>query len=149
MAKKFIELLEAAALIILTAACVVGVMKHLDSHKDEPTEDTPIVEELPEEELPGDELPGEDGLLSLTINFYNSSRTPVTIKYEEGMTWEEWCNSEYNTFGAYMDAVYVNFDFDGEIANLYFIGNRIPGEYPPDVVPSDIISDNVIFNNID
>ena len=27
------------------------------------------------------------------------------ISYEEGMTWEEWCESEYNTYSFYLNAV--------------------------------------------
>ena len=85
MAKKFIEFIEAAALIILTAACVVGVMKHLDSHTDEPKEDTPIVEELPNEEEPGEETPE---ILTFTVS-------SNTYEYVDGMTWKEWGESEY------------------------------------------------------
>ena len=43
MAKKFIEFLEAAALIILTGVIVVGVMKYIDT-KEEPKEETPVVD---------------------------------------------------------------------------------------------------------
>ena len=85
MAKKFIEWIEAVSLIILTAACVIGVTKHLDSHKEEPKEDTPIVEELPNEEEPGEETPE---ILTFTVG-------SDTYEYVDGMTWADWGNSEY------------------------------------------------------
>lgn len=90
MVKKFIEFLEAALLIILTAACVVGVTKHLDSHKGEPTEDTPIVEEV--ETL---------SIVVSTKNYeeYFGGKSEIVFEYEEGMTIAEWVESDYNTFG--------------------------------------------------
>lgn len=34
--------------------------------------------------------------ITYALNVYN-------VQYEIGMTWEEWCNSEYNTIGAYVN----------------------------------------------
>ena len=41
-----------------------------------------------------------------------------TYSFEEGMTWEQWVNSEYNTIGAYanFDGIWVGYN-----ASLYFI----------------------------
>ena len=86
MLKKFIEFLEASALIILTAACVVGVIKHLDYRTEEPNEETPIIDELPgENEVP--EVNREVKTLSIDCG--------GSISYEEGMTWGEWLESNH------------------------------------------------------
>ena len=127
MAKKFIELIEAAALIILTAACVVGVMKHLDSHKDEPTEDTPIVEEVE--------------ILSLTIVDISGMEDSITISFEKGMTWREWVYSDYNELGLKLDdSEYYNciVTFDGNY--IYEMSNKPINEH---------ISDSVIDVNLE
>lgn len=92
MAKKFIEFIEAAALIILTAACVIGVSKHLDSHKDEPKEETPIVEEVPE---------------VLTLEIKVNGGEAFTIEFEEGMTWGEWLESDYNNALFYAEGNFI------------------------------------------
>ena len=93
MAKKFIEFLEAAALIILTGVIVLGVIKYIDS-KEELKEEDPIVDV----EQGGDETPNEDeGPLLITATlFYQGEHTDYeTMQYEDGMTWGEWLVSEY------------------------------------------------------
>ena len=85
MARKFIEFLEAAALIILTGVIVVGVIKYIDT-KEEPKEETPIVEESVTKTF---KLITEDESFEYT--------------YEEGMTWAEWFESDYNTAFYYQD----------------------------------------------
>ena len=54
---------------------------------------------------------------------YKPSDAPltITITAEEGMTWGEWCESEYNTFGFYNDKIVQEFQtvMDGN-------GNRYP-----------------------
>lgn len=98
MAKKFIEFLEAAALIIITGVIVVGVYKYVDS-KEEPKEETPIVEEAPGDEEPdGDETPEEPVILSFTVSHHDQE---YTYNFEEGMTWEEFLASDYNTNGVF------------------------------------------------
>ena len=83
MAKKFMEFLEAAAIIVLTAVLVVGVINYVKTteHNDE----TPVVE--------GAEI------LSLTIVDISGMEDSYTISFEKGMTWREWINSEYNDLG--------------------------------------------------
>ena len=72
MAKKFIEFLEAAALIILTGVIVVGVIKYVDS-KGESKEDDPIVDVEP----------------TKSISISGPATLKLTFEYYEGMTWEE------------------------------------------------------------
>ena len=71
MAKKFIEFLEAAALIILTGVIVVGVMKYVDT-KEEPKEEDPIVETT-----------------TATISIGGPGTVTLEFEYTEGMTWGE------------------------------------------------------------
>ena len=89
MVKKIIEFIEAAALIILTAACVVGGMKYLDYRTEEPKEDTPIVEEVE--------------ILKFTITDYYDGE--LEFEFEEGMTWGQWLASEYNTKYEYYEVI--------------------------------------------
>lgn len=37
----------------------------------------------------------------------NFDGTETTYEFEEGMTWSEWCESEYNTIGAHIDEVLI------------------------------------------
>ena len=100
MAKKFIEFIEAAAIIVLTAVLVVGVINYLGT--TEPKDETPV----------GDTLPGDEPVIStltITGNEY-FSLDDFTITYEDGMTWEEWVNSEYNEFGFVIMSDYVGYE---------------------------------------
>ena len=80
MAKKFIEFLEAAALIILTGVIVVGVMKYVDT-KEEPKEEDQIVDTEPKEEI-------YEVKVNSTGPSFAVNETKI-LKYEEGITWEE------------------------------------------------------------
>lgn len=45
----------------------------------------------------------------------------TTYQAEEGMTWAEWCGSEYDTNGAYIDSagkVYPNSNLHGSLAGV-------------------------------
>lgn len=96
MAKKFIEFIEAAAIIVLTAVLVVGVINYAKTN-DEQKEETPIVE--------GAEI------LTLTVTTMDE---PITITYEKGMTWREWVASDYNNFGVYEQ------HYDDGDSSIYF-----------------------------
>ena len=120
MAKKFIEFIEAVALIILTAVLVVGVYKYIDTSDNE-KEENPVVDVEPG----GDELPGEDNgteeepvIITATV-YYQGEIADFdgisTIQYEEGMTWAEWVESEYNKFGFYIH------DLDGAVFSTYSV----------------------------
>ena len=54
-----------------------------------------------EEDPIEDVLPGEDVIETKTLTITNDAELPghddITILYEEGMTWEEFVNSNYNT----------------------------------------------------
>ena len=53
-------------------------------------------------------------LLSTTIMLYD---TAYSINFEEGMTWNEWVGSSYNTFGLYADSQtqYIYYSSDSQI----------------------------------
>ena len=84
MAKKFIEFIEAAAIIVLTAVLVVGVINYVKTteHNDE----TPVVE--------------EDVTPTFTLI---TGAEEITLEFEEGTTWEDWFNSSYNTVFNYSE----------------------------------------------
>ena len=118
MAKKFIEFLEAAALIILTGVIVVGVMKYVDT-KEEPKEEDPIVEENQ----------GLEEVTLLEIKYYSDiadNNTFITLTFEEGMTWADWVESKYNTHGFSIDDYYI-LDNNSEPV-MYYSDSVMPGE---------------------
>ena len=43
-----------------------------------------------------------------TFTFYVPWEETYTLEYEEGMTWSEWCASEYNTIGIYINEEHYN-----------------------------------------
>lgn len=104
MAKKFIEFLEAAALIILTAVAVIGVMKYVDS-KEEAKDETPIVDVEAEKEII------EVQVQTSGPGFVDGSNS-IKLKYYDGITWEEFM--ELN-----VDLIASNnsFDEDGYLTN--------------------------------
>lgn len=69
---------------------------------------------------------------------YNVDDKTVTLKANYGMTWEEWCNSEYNTIGAR-----INPD-NGQVLHLYDDGNEHSISYAEDrrVNSYDVIEKN-------
>ena len=60
--------------------------------------------------ITGPEEVEESSLITFTINFYDffGTLTQETVcKAEEGMTWEEWVNSEYNNINCYIKDNYI------------------------------------------
>ena len=49
--------------------------------------------------------------LQMTINFANNAYDPYEINYVEGMTWDEWVKSMYNTIGATINTDNSNADY--------------------------------------
>ena len=70
--------------------------------------------------------------------YYNVDNKTVPLKANYGMTWEEWCNSEYNTIGAR-----INPD-NGQVLHLYDDGNEHSISYADDrrVNSYDVIEKN-------
>lgn len=132
MARKFIEFLEAAALIILTGVIVIGVMKYIDT-KEEVKEEDPIVEVEPGT----DEEQGADEIISLTIIDNSDVYENKTIQYVKGMTWGEFINSEYNTDG-------LEFSEDYIIADGFTLYVLIEDEETM-INPSDLIDNNLNY----
>ena len=100
------KLLENVILLLITAILVLGIYNYVKSI-EEPKEEDPIVDVLPDDEQPGenetpgtDVEPGEDENISTIVIYGSDSSRDLTIQYEEGMTWGDWLNSKYNTFGA-------------------------------------------------
>ena len=118
------NLLENVILLLVTAILVLGIYNYVKSI-EEPKEEDPIVDVLPDDEQPGenetpgtdvepgenetpgtdvepgeDVLPGEDENISTIVIYGSDSSRDLTIQYEKGMTWGDWLNSKYNTFGA-------------------------------------------------
>lgn len=119
MAKKFIEFLEAAALIILTGVIVVGVIKYIDSK--EPKEETPLVEE-------------NQGLEEVTIKLQGSGYE-FTFNYEDGMTWAE--VAEINDNIQVKDG-YITFCLEQSEEFYYLIACTSPEDRSPVTVDSEV-----------
>lgn len=68
--------------------------------------------------------PSSATLINFTIN-------GTAYQAEEGMTWEQWCNSSYNTDGYYVreDGVITN--------NVYFVGTPAGHVSSTDTIVSD------------
>ena len=117
---KFIEFLEAAALIILTGVIVVGVMKYIDT-KEEPKEETPIVEELPGDELPEEDNGTDEEPLQPTIRMeYIPVSGPESlgeVKYYDGITWEELIILN--------DITNFSIDADNEVTFTNYVGSKL------------------------
>ena len=99
---KLFEIIEAIALMLLTAVCVVGVINYAKSLEEEKLKE-PIVEKPPVVEEKPEELPVE--ILTMDIQLHTSGFDYVvlyTIEFEKGMTWEEWINSDYNNTDIYL-----------------------------------------------
>ena len=73
---------------------------------------------------------------TLTQTTYNET---VTKTAEEGMTWEEWVNSNYDTYGAFNSRVYIS--YNQVLCESYNIclGNT-------HVLPTDIIQEGAAYN---
>ena len=98
MARKFIEFLEAAALIILTGIIVVGVYKYVDS-KEEPKEEDPIVD-----------TDQENKIIEVRLNSSGPSfkvDPSSKMKCYDGITWEKFM--ELNS-----DSILTDNSFDEE-----------------------------------
>lgn len=63
-------------------------------------------------------------LLTFTVN-------DNEYQAEEGMTWEEWCNSEYNTYGYFIE--------NETVYSKWYV------EFIENVTPSDIILNNGVY----
>ncbi len=72
---------------------------------------------------------------TLEIKYYSSTdETAFTIEYEEGMTWQEWIFSSYNTMKMYVDGIGVGYDKEnGESYKIYESTGRVH--------PSDLIAE--------
>ena len=60
---------------------------------------------------------GEGGYLTYYLT--SASVGGVSYSYEHGMTWEEWINSDYNTFGFFIDG---NFIYKDSLS--YYVANN-------------------------
>ena len=52
----------------------------------------------------------------------DSGILPTTFKFDKGMTWQDWCNSEYNIYGYYIDKenhMMVNGKIGGSNTSVY------------------------------
>lgn len=75
------------------------------------------------------------------------SVSEVLYYAEEGMTWEAWCNSEYNTLGAYVSSNYIEYSYLNEDYENIFtrIYNQDNSVY---VLNTDIITEKNYTNKL-
>ena len=111
--------------VILIGLAILGIGLYDYFESKEPAEN-PIVDETPAVEI-----------LWLSIPHTASAYDPIRIEYEEGMTWAEWCDSEYNDLSATVTTSVVLI---------------IPGHFlkvnNEDVSPTDVIDSSLgyVFN---
>ena len=154
MAKKYVEFIEAVAI-------VVGVYKYISSN-DNDKEEEPIEDILPDDDLEPDvNLPGQEHeMLELYINTGEYSINNFII-YEKGMTWVEWFSSDYyddkiKIGTAYYEEAYLTYNDidlycgDSQHSELYLvsINDEISYNYycsfePDDDTGSDVNPDEV------
>ena len=123
MAKKFIEFLEAAALIILTGVIVVGVIKYVDS-KEEAKDETPIVDVEAEKEII------EVQVQTSGPSFVDSSND-IKLKYYDGITWEEFMELNADSIAS-----------DNSIAEDGYLSKGTTGHWYSDIDTTEKISGN-------
>lgn len=71
--------------------------------------------------------------------YYDGDGNTVHLEAEEGMTWGEWCESEYNTIGAYVtDICTVWHDYNGDAHQIYHTLDNETGVFT-DAYASDVI----------
>ena len=51
---------------------------------------------------------------TLEVKYYGTDEIAFTIEYEEGMTWQEWIFSSYNTMEMYEQGTYVRYNKENE-----------------------------------
>ena len=112
------KILENAVLLVIAAALFLGVYSYIKA-SDDPIEDDEIVDV----ETDG---AGEVELLELTIDCSFTGTADITIQYEEGMTWEEWINSEYNTFGFSL----TDYQYNSEMVKIVRLNEYYLRKYP-------------------
>lgn len=115
--------LKALALICFGGALLVGIMVGVEHVK----------------ENDGKEESKET--LSFEIK-HPATSDPFVIEFEEGMTWAEWVDSEYNTYGFYCTQAYdvgigVAFDY-GENGGETFISSDVAPILSTDVIDVEI-----------
>lgn len=103
------KLLENVILLLVTAILVLGIYNYVKSN-EEPKEEDPIVDVLPDDEQPGEnETPGTD--VEPGEDEKEPEENPVQLatfrvgdkeyQFEEGMTWSQFVDSEYNVDNFY------------------------------------------------
>ena len=71
------------------------------------------------EETPLWQVEKEEVITTKTLDIYNmNEEIEFTITYEEGMTWREWCESEYNKIPLEVDERYDSIDDVGKYHRL-------------------------------
>lgn len=77
--------------------------------------------------------------INFTISDFYDSDYKYSCAAESGMTWSEWCSSEYNTIGAIVNETYIQVpNSEGELKNVQII-------FTANVLPDDEIK-NMTYN---
>ena len=74
---------------------------------------------------------------ALDIKYYDIDQTAFTIEYEEGMTWAEWIESEYNKNEVKKDSVVYC-----QIEDRFYSMTNAEGEY---IFPENVIDANIEY----
>lgn len=94
-----------------------------------------------------EEIQEKNSTLTQTIYRNDSIDEAIQIEYEEGMTWEEWCNSDLNNTELVAGSHYIHYGND-TMPELLFDGN-FSGDYPvpgsDTINKSDVISPDMKY----
>ena len=124
--------------LVLALVAAIGLVQHHDDLKELANKDEdPITEEVepstPEVEVSTFTLYAEGG--------------EFTFEYEVGMTWEEWINSDYNTFSAQLeqyktDKMMTSISYDLKILDSGYVYYRVnAGQKTCKQMGTDLVTD--------
>ena len=114
-----IKFLQGIALILFAALCILGIQKYSSITNDvEKEPEDPVTEEVEDTEP-------EVKVLDLKIYLSSTTESSYTVQYEEGMTWNDWIASSYNTYNAKTVSGRITFDISGS-SKLLMLGTNYP-----------------------
>ena len=122
--------------LVLALVAAIGLVQHYDDLKELAKEDE-VVEEAPEIEVS-------------TFTLYAEGGT-FTFEYEVGMTWNDWINSDYNTFAAQLDQYKIDknlssISYDLKILESGYVYYRVnAGQKTCKQMGTDLVTDAGLY----
>ena len=100
------KVIKGILLLLMTVVLALGLHNLFapDKEANPKPEDNSVVDVLPGDE---EQEQPEEPVETLQVDVraaYNNYDIVLTIEFEEGMTWNEWVNSKYNTHGCKIES---------------------------------------------